>query len=110
LLAGAARDRRSRAALRERSGRLLCSPSRTRCLDRAVPTSCFAPDGPRSLCRAVETPFGRPEQFPPLPPDMELVAIPGANHMFGVESPADGPDPLAVLTGATIERVNRRLA
>jgi hypothetical protein len=65
---------------------------------------------PALVVQGGRDPFGRPEQFPPLPPDMELVAIPGANHMFGVESPADGPDPLAVLTGATIERVNRRLA
>lgn len=65
---------------------------------------------PALVVQGGRDPFGRPEQFPPLPPDMELVAIPGANHMFGLESPADGPDPLAVLTGATIEWVNRRLA
>lgn len=42
-------------------------------------------------------PFGRPDQFPALPPEMRLVAIPGANHMFARESPDVGPDSLAQL-------------
>jgi hypothetical protein len=54
-------------------------------------------------------PFGRPDQFPKLPADMELVAIPSANHMFAGEASESGVTPLAQVTSAVIEWLGRRL-
>jgi predicted alpha/beta-hydrolase family hydrolase len=54
-------------------------------------------------------PFGRPSQFPKLPLEIELVEIPGANHMFATGAPNEGSGPLAQLTDAVIEWLERRL-
>jgi uncharacterized protein len=55
-------------------------------------------------------PFGAPEQFPTLPADIELVAIPRANHMFAVGAVRGRPNPLAQITQAAIAWLNRLLA
>jgi uncharacterized protein len=47
-------------------------------------------------------PYGRPAQFPPLPPSARLIEVPRANHIFA--TPANGGDgatpPLAIITDA----------
>lgn len=53
--------------------------------------------------------FGRPDQFPKLPSDMELVAIPSANHMFAGDASELGDTPLAQITAAVIGWLDRRL-
>jgi predicted alpha/beta-hydrolase family hydrolase len=78
----------------------------------------LGPGSPEELLRTAKPtlvvqgdrdPFGRPDQFPALPPKMELVAIPGANHMFATESSDRSNDPLAQVTGAVIEWLDRML-
>lgn len=41
-------------------------------------------DLPVLIVQGGDDPYGRPDQFPPLPPTMRLVTIPFANHTFGV--------------------------
>jgi hypothetical protein len=55
-------------------------------------------------------PFGRPEQFPPLPAGYELVEIPGANHMFGGGFGTSPTAPLERLTGAVAEWIAAQLS
>jgi hypothetical protein len=64
---------------------------------------------PTLVVQGDQDPFGRPDQFPKLPPDIELVAIPGANHMFATAAPNPAGGPLAQLTAAVIEWLERRL-
>jgi uncharacterized protein len=64
---------------------------------------------PTLIVQGDRDPFGRPDQFPKLPPDIELVAIPGANHMFATGAPHSAGEPLAQVTAAVIEWLDRRL-
>jgi predicted alpha/beta-hydrolase family hydrolase len=64
---------------------------------------------PSLVVQGGQDPFGRPDQFPKLPTDIELVAIPGANHMFATGPPRSAGEPLAQLTAAVIEWLDRRL-
>jgi uncharacterized protein len=64
---------------------------------------------PTLVVQGGRDPFGRPDQFPNLPPDMELVAIPSANHMFATGGPDGDAESLAQVTGAVIEWLQRRL-
>jgi predicted alpha/beta-hydrolase family hydrolase len=41
-------------------------------------------DLPVLIVQGGDDPYGRPDQFPPLPPTIQLVEIPFANHTFGV--------------------------
>jgi predicted alpha/beta-hydrolase family hydrolase len=66
-------------------------------------------DRPTLVVQGGADPFGRPEQFPKLPPDMELVVIPSANHMFSVGAASGDDAALARLTGAVIEWLERLL-
>jgi predicted alpha/beta-hydrolase family hydrolase len=73
------------------------------------PAELLGTGRPTLVVQGGADPFGRPEQFPTLPPDMELVAIPSANHMFSVGAASGDDAALARLTGAVIEWVERRL-
>jgi predicted alpha/beta-hydrolase family hydrolase len=63
---------------------------------------------PTLVVQGGRDPFGRPDQFPPLPPNMELVEIPLANHMFATEG-SGGAETLPQLTGAVIAWLDPRL-
>lgn len=65
---------------------------------------------PTLIVQGGRDPFGRPDQFPKLPPDMELVAIPSADRMFAGDSPDSGATPLTQVTNAVTEWLDRRLA
>ena len=47
------------------------------------PRELLATGRPVLVVQGGNDPFGRPDQFPPLPPGIELVEIPAANHTFG---------------------------
>jgi predicted alpha/beta-hydrolase family hydrolase len=64
---------------------------------------------PTLVVQGDRDPFGRPDQFPSLPPDIELVTIPGANHMFSTPALARDSEPLSQLTSAVIEWLERRV-
>jgi predicted alpha/beta-hydrolase family hydrolase len=72
------------------------------------PAELLATGRPTLVVQGGADPFGRPDQFPKLPPDMELVEIPAANHMFATPR-HEGLDPLTQLTDAVIEWLDRRL-
>jgi uncharacterized protein len=55
---------------------------------------------PALVVQGTADPFGTPADMPPLPPDMTLVEIPGANHMFLAASPADSRRNLEAITYA----------
>jgi predicted alpha/beta-hydrolase family hydrolase len=63
---------------------------------------------PTLVVQGGSDPFGRPDQFPALPSGMELVAVPGANHMFARESSDLVPDSLTQVTDAVTEWLYRR--
>ena len=73
------------------------------------PTELLATGRPTLIVQGGADPFGRPDQFPKLPPAIELVEIPSANHMFATAG-HDRPDPLTQLTDAVIEWLGRRLS
>jgi predicted alpha/beta-hydrolase family hydrolase len=64
---------------------------------------------PTLVVQGGRDPFGRPDQFPKLPPDFELVTILLANHMFATGGPGGGAGPLTQVTDAVIEWLDRRL-
>jgi predicted alpha/beta-hydrolase family hydrolase len=65
---------------------------------------------PTLIVQGGRDPFGRPEQFPPLPAGYELVEIPGANHMFGGGFGTSPTAPLERLTGAVAEWIAAQLS
>lgn len=73
------------------------------------PAELLATGRPTLIVQGGADPFGRPDQFPKLPPEMELVEIPAANHMFATGTPDQRPAPLAQLTDAVIEWLDRQL-
>jgi predicted alpha/beta-hydrolase family hydrolase len=64
---------------------------------------------PTLIIQGGNDPFGRPGQFPPLPPHYELVEIRAANHMFATGAGAARPAPLEQLTGAATAWIDRQL-
>jgi uncharacterized protein len=64
---------------------------------------------PTLVVQGGRDPFGRPDQFPKLPPKIELVAIPSANHMFAAEVPNAGSAPLEQVRGAVVDWLDRTL-
>jgi predicted alpha/beta-hydrolase family hydrolase len=73
------------------------------------PAELLATGRPTLVVQGGSDPFGHPDQFPTLPPKIELVEIPDANHMFAAGRSNAGPGPLAQLTAAVIEWLERRL-
>jgi predicted alpha/beta-hydrolase family hydrolase len=64
---------------------------------------------PTLVVQGEQDPFGRPQQFPALPSNIELVAIPSANHMLIAEMGGTGPDSLERVTAAVVEWLSRVL-
>jgi uncharacterized protein len=54
-------------------------------------------------------PFGRPGQFPPLPPGIELLEIPAANHTFDSGGAAARVAAITRITAAAAEWTDRQL-
>jgi hypothetical protein len=73
------------------------------------PAELLATDRPTLVIQGGRDPFGRPDQFPPLPVDMELVTIPSAGHMFSAGAAGGGPPEVAQLTAAVIEWLDWRM-
>jgi uncharacterized protein len=73
------------------------------------PAELLATGRPTLVVQGGSDPFGRPEQFPKLPADIELVEIPNANHMFATGTSNAGRGPLAQMTDAVIEWLGRRV-
>jgi predicted alpha/beta-hydrolase family hydrolase len=73
------------------------------------PRELLSTGRPTLIIQGGSDPFGRPAQFPPLPPRHELVEIPGANHMFATGAGVSRPAPLEQLTAAAATWIDRLL-
>ncbi len=73
------------------------------------PRELLATGRPTLIIQGGSDPFGRPTQFPHLPPQYELVEIRAANHMFATSAGASGPAPLEQLTVAATAWIDRQL-
>jgi uncharacterized protein len=74
------------------------------------PPELLSTGRPTLIIQGGSDPFGRPAQFPPLPPDYELVEIAAANHMFATGTGASRPTPLQKLTSAAATWMDRQLS
>jgi predicted alpha/beta-hydrolase family hydrolase len=74
------------------------------------PAELLATHRPTLVIQGGQDPFGRPGQFPKLPPDMDLVEIPSTNHMFTADSPSGSSKALSQLTHATIAWLEQQLS
>jgi uncharacterized protein len=61
---------------------------------------------PALIIQGGADPFGRPGEFPALPPNMRLIEIPSANHMFTSSTGRD-PATLAIVTSAAADWIDR---
>ena len=73
------------------------------------PAELLATGRPTLVVQGGNDPFGRPGQFPPLPPDIELVEIPSANHTFGTGNGVPRAAAMTRITTAVTEWVDRQL-
>lgn len=65
---------------------------------------------PTLVVQGGSDPFGRPDQFPQLPPEIELVEIPSANHTFGTGIGIPRSASMTRITAAVTEWIDRRLS
>ena len=73
------------------------------------PGELLATGLPTLVVQGGSDPFGRPGQFPPLPPEIELVEIPGGNHMFGTGFGIARSASMTRITTAVTEWLDRQL-
>lgn len=80
--------------------------------ERSRADELLATGVPTLIVQGGRDPFGRPEEFPELPADMELVTVPYGDHVFGLPKSADLDEPaaLALITGAVADWLPRALA
>jgi uncharacterized protein len=64
---------------------------------------------PTLVVQGGSDPFGRPGQFPKLPPEIELVEIPSANHTFSTGIGIPRPTSMTRITTAVTEWIDRQL-
>jgi predicted alpha/beta-hydrolase family hydrolase len=72
------------------------------------PSELLATGRPTLIVQGAADPYGRPSQFPPLPPGTELVEIPSANHTFITGSTIPG-FALTRITTAVTQWADRQL-
>jgi len=65
---------------------------------------------PTLVIQGGSDPFGRPDQFPALPPEIELVEIPAANHTFDAAGAVTRPGSMARIATSAGEWIERRLS
>jgi len=74
------------------------------------PRELLATGRPTLVVQGGSDPFGRPGQFPPLPPEIELVEIPSANHTFGTGAGLPRSAAMTRITTAVTEWIDRQLS
>ncbi|WP_458088208.1 alpha/beta hydrolase family protein [Streptomyces malaysiensis] len=79
--------------------------------ERSRAGELLATEVPTLIVQGGRDPFGRPEEFPELPADMELVEVAYGDHGFGLPKSADLDEPaaLALITGAVADWLPRAL-
>ena len=74
------------------------------------PQELLATGRPTLVVQGGSDPFGRPDQFPRLPPEIELVEIPSANHTFGTGIGIPRSTSMTRITTAVTEWIDRQLS
>jgi len=73
------------------------------------PAELLATGRPTLVVQGGADPFGRPGQFPRLPPGIEMVEIPSANHTFGTGLGGPKNTSITRITAAVTEWADRQL-
>lgn len=73
-------------------------------------TELLATGRPTLIVQGTRDPYGRPEQFPTLPAEIELVEIADANHTFGTSGSGPRLATMGLIAAATCEWIERQLA
>jgi hypothetical protein len=74
------------------------------------PRELLATGRPTLVIQGTRDPFGRPQQFPALPPEIELTEIPAANHTFGTPDGIPRSATMRLITDMTSQWIERHLA
>jgi uncharacterized protein len=74
------------------------------------PSELLATGRPTLVIQGGNDPFGRPDQFPALPPEIELVEIASANHTFGMGTAISRSASMAHIATAATEWIERQLS
>jgi uncharacterized protein len=64
---------------------------------------------PALILQGERDPFGRPDQFPALPPEFELIEIPAANHTFDTPGSISRLATMRLITDETLRWIERQL-
>jgi pimeloyl-ACP methyl ester carboxylesterase len=78
-------------------------------LGHGSPAELLTTGRPTLVIQGSRDPFGRPGQFPALPPEIELVEIPDANHTFGTTDATPRSATMDLITDATSRWIERQL-
>jgi uncharacterized protein len=74
------------------------------------PRELLATGRPALVIQGTRDPFGRPQQFPALPPGIELTEIPAANHTFGTLDGIPRSATMRLITDMASQWIERQLA
>ena len=74
------------------------------------PKELLATGRPTLILQGQRDPFGRPDQFPVLPSEIELIEIPAANHTFGTPDGISRSATMRLITDETLRWIERQLA
>jgi predicted alpha/beta-hydrolase family hydrolase len=74
------------------------------------PRELLATGRPTLVIQGGSDPFGRPDQFPALPPEIELVRISSANHTFGTPTTIPLAASMSRITTAATEWIDGQLS
>jgi predicted alpha/beta-hydrolase family hydrolase len=78
-------------------------------LGHGTATGVEAADLPTLILQGERDPFGRPDQFPALPPEFELIEIPAANHTFDTPGSISRSATMRLITDETLRWIERQL-
>jgi uncharacterized protein len=74
------------------------------------PAELLATGKPTLVIQGARDPFGRPGQFPPLPPGIELAEIPAANHTFHTSASIPPSATMTLITDTASTWIQRQLS
>ena len=74
------------------------------------PGELLATGRPTLVLQGTRDPFGRPDQFPALPPEIDLIEIPAAGHTFDTSNSIPRSTTMDLITDTTSQWIERQLA
>ena len=73
------------------------------------PAELLATARPTLILQGTNDPFGRPDQFPALPPEIQLIEIPAAGHTFDTPGSVPRSTTMDLITRATSQWIEQQL-